>query len=102
MARITEDQVAQVVLRILADRPSGRASVKILKAEVPKHLTLSAEDRVGSETRTNEEIWEQQVRNLKSHKKTVGNVFQRGLIVSVGRGIWQITDTGRSSVNGGR
>lgn len=102
MARITEDEVAEVVLRILAARPSGRATVKILKQEVPKYLTLSADDCVDSETRTNEEIWEQQVRNLKCHKKTVGNIFQRGAVVSVGRGVWQLTEAGKLSVGAKR
>jgi len=95
MARITEAEVGHAVLQILAARPNGRATVKVLKNEVLKYLTLSAEDRIDSETRTNEEIWEQQVRNLKSHKKVDGNIFHSGYVVSVGRGVWQITDAGR-------
>jgi hypothetical protein len=95
LPRITEDQVAYAVLQILASRPNGRATVKMLRDSLPNYLTLSAEDRTDSDTRTNEEIWEQQVRNLKSHKKTEGNVFQRGFIVSVGRGVWQITEAGK-------
>jgi hypothetical protein len=95
MPRITEDQVSHVVLQILAARPSGRATVRMLRIGLPNYLTLSADDRTDSDTRTNEEIWEQQVRNLKSHQLTVGNIFQRGFVESVGRGLWQITEAGR-------
>ena len=98
MARITEDEVALAVLQILASRPSGRASVRILRSSLPNYLTLSAEDRIDSDTRTNEEIWEQQVRNLKSHKKTEGNIFQQGYVVSVGRGVWQVTEAGKRRI----
>jgi hypothetical protein len=98
MPRITEDEVAEVVLKILASRSNGRATVRMLRQGLPNYLTLSAEDRTDSDTRTNEEIWEQQVRNLKSHKKTDGNIFQRGFVVSVGRGVWQITETGKRRI----
>ncbi len=98
MARITEVEVGHAVLQILASRSNGRATVRVLKSEIPNYLTLSAEDQAGSDTRTNEEIWEQQVRNLKSHKNTDGNIFQSGYVVSVGRGVWQITDSGRRRI----
>jgi hypothetical protein len=98
MARITEVEVGYAVLQILAARPNGRATVRMLKDEIPNYLTLSAEDQVGSETRTHEEIWEQQVRNLKSHKNTDGNIFHSGYVISVGRGVWQITDAGRRRI----
>ena len=98
MARITEAEVGNAVLQILASRRNGRATVRVLKDEMPSYLTLSSEDRVNSDTRTNEEIWEQQVRNLKSHKKTEGNIFHSGYVVSVGRGVWQITDAGRRRI----
>jgi hypothetical protein len=75
MPRITEEEVADVVLQILASRPNGRATVRMLRNSLANYLTLSDEDRTDSDTRTNEEIWEQQVRNLKSHKKTVGKCF---------------------------
>lgn len=98
MARITEAAVGNAVLHILASRPNGRATVRVLKDKIPSYLTLSAEDQIGFDTRTNEEIWEQQVRNLKSHKNTDGNIFHSGFVVSVGRGVWQITDLGRHRI----
>ena len=98
MARVTEKRVGMAVLSILAERPNGEATVEILKAELPKHITLSAEDQEGSQTRTNEEMWEQQVRNLKSHNKTQGNIFHDGMVEVVSRGTWRITSAGRSVI----
>ncbi len=95
MARITESQLGNAVLTILVGRPGGEATVEVLKAELPKHLTLSADDQTGSVTRTNEEIWEQQVRNLKSHDKSAGNIFREGYVKVIERGVWQITPAGR-------
>lgn len=40
---------------------------------------LSDEDRKQSPTRQNEEVWEQQVRNLVSHRTTEGNIICEGL-----------------------
>ena len=96
MPRVSEKRVGIAVLKILADRPNGEAPVEVLKAELPNHIALSAEDQVGSTTRTNEEIWEQQVRNLKSHDKTAGNIFNDGFVEIVARGMWRITTAGRA------
>jgi hypothetical protein len=98
MARITEAEVGIAVLNILASRPNGEATVEVLKTELPKYITLSADDQAASPTRTNEEIWEQQVRNLKSHEPTNGNIFHNGYVVVVKRGTWQITDAGRRHI----
>jgi hypothetical protein len=98
MSRITENEVGNAVLRILATCPDGKATVTKLKIELPNHIRLSADDQVGSETRTNEELWEQQVRNLKSHSPTSGNIFHEGYVAQVTRGVWQITDAGRRRI----
>ena len=95
MARVTEMRVGIAVLHILAERPNGEAPVEVLKAELSKHITLSVDDHAGSPTRTNEEIWEQQVRNLKSHEAAAGNIFHEGYVSQVARGIWRITPAGR-------
>ena len=46
MSRITESQVGNAVLHILASRSNGRATVRVLKNEMPNYLALSAEDKV--------------------------------------------------------
>jgi hypothetical protein len=66
--RVTEAEVGLAVLQILDKQPSGEATVAFIKGELPKLIKLSSADQQGSITRTNEELWEQQVRNLRSHK----------------------------------
>jgi hypothetical protein len=98
MSRITEDEIAIAVLHILAAQPNGRATVRKLKAEVPNYVRLSSHDQAGSFTRIHEEIWEQQVRNLKSHSDTPGNIFHEGYVVHIARGVWEITNAGRRRI----
>lgn len=83
MSRVTETEVANAVEAILKSRTSGRASIKELVAEIPNHLKLSADDLKQSETRQNEAIWEQQVRNITSHKASPGNAIYEGKLVSI-------------------
>jgi hypothetical protein len=47
MARVSEKRVGIAVLNILAARPKGEATVQILKAELPNHIALSADDQEG-------------------------------------------------------
>ena len=98
MGRITEKEVGVAVLHILAGRQNGEATVETLKAELPKHLTLSADDQTGSTTRSNEQIWEQQVQNLRSNEPTPGNIFFDGFVIRGTSGEWRITPLGRKHI----
>jgi len=40
-----------------------------------------------SPTRQNEAVWEQQVRNITSHKKTPGNAIYEGKLVAIPGGL---------------
>ena len=99
MVRVQEPNIGKAVLDILASQPNGRATVATIKKELPKHVTLSSSDQKGSITRTNEELWEQQVRNLRSHKNTPGNIFAEGYVRWVSRGVWELTDAGRAKIS---
>jgi hypothetical protein len=92
--RVTETDVAKAVMEILANEPNGEASIAKIVKELPKYLKLSTEDRTPSTTRKGEEIWEQQVRNITSHKATPGNFIHEGYL-SVVKGGLKITDAGR-------
>jgi hypothetical protein len=83
MSRVTEDEVANTVEAILKSRTSGRATIKELIAEIPNHLKLSDEDLKQSDTRPNEALWEQQVRNITSHKASPGNAIYEGRLVAI-------------------
>src|SRR4051812_29424074 len=95
MPRIAEHDVGIGVLNVLAAQPYGRATVQKIKREMPNHVALSAQDQAPSLTRRGEELWEQQVRNLKSHSNTPGNIFRDGYVRQIARGLWEITGPGR-------
>lgn len=86
MSRVTEDEVARAVEAILK-AGSGRATIQDLIREIPNHLTLSEEDLKQSETRPNEAVWEQQVRNITSHKASPGNAIYEGWLVAIPGGL---------------
>jgi len=87
MARITETEIASIVEGIPADLPNGEASIAELVAEIPWRVKLSPEDLAPSPTRKNEVIWEQQVRNITSHKKSPGNAIHDGRLVPIRGGL---------------
>ena len=87
MPRITEAEIADIVEEILRDRPGGEATIAELVAEIPHRVRLSPEDLAPSLTRHGEALWEQQVRNITSHKASPGNAIHDGKLVSVPGGL---------------
>jgi hypothetical protein len=87
MSRITEAEIADIVEAILAERPNGEATIAELVDEIPNRVTLSVDDLAPSPTRNGEAIWEQQVRNITSHKATPGNAIHDGRLISVRGGL---------------
>lgn len=87
MSRVTESEIADAVVAILVGRPGGEATIAQLIAEIPSRIHLSAEDLAPSPTRRNEAIWEQQVRNITSHKGSPGNAIYDGKLVSIRGGL---------------
>jgi hypothetical protein len=83
MSRVTEAEVAEAVEAILLDRSSGRATIKELVVEIPNRISLSADDLAQSQTRPNEALWEQQVRNITSHKASPGNAIYEGKLIAI-------------------
>ncbi|MGE0830888.1 MAG: hypothetical protein AB7O04_16260, partial [Hyphomonadaceae bacterium] len=74
----TAVEVGEAAMWNLALMPNHEASVRDLTLELPDALELSATDRAPSRTRKGEEVWEQQVRNLVSHRKVPGNIVREG------------------------
>ena len=81
-------------MQVLASQPKGEGTVKTLVKHVPEYVALTDEDRLPSEKRPNEEMWEQRVRNLKSHDKTPGNVIAEGFVEPIGKGKYCLTEAG--------
>jgi hypothetical protein len=87
MSRITEAEIADIVEAILAERPNGEATIAELVDEIPNRVTLSVEDLAPSPTRNGEALWEQQVRNITSHKPSPGNAIHDGRLISIVGGL---------------
>lgn len=81
MTRVTENDVAKAVEAYLAGQPGRSATIYQIKKALPNYMKLSNEDRQQSETRPNEELWEQQVRNIVSHRNSPGNYVHDGRLV---------------------
>ncbi len=93
--RVTENEVAFAIVQIAKTAPNGVVSFARCKREIPGHLKLSAADRVVSKTRPNEEMWEQQIRNIKSHHADAGNYICEGYLTHVPRVGYEVTDSGK-------
>lgn len=87
MSRVTEAEVTEAAIKVLTDRATGRATIKELIEEIPSYLSLSAEDLVPSPTRPGESLWEQQVRNITSHKASPGNAIYEGKLIAIPGGL---------------
>jgi len=95
MAKTSEPALGLAVMEVLAGEPNNEATVRTLIREVPNHVALTAEDHQQSDTRPNEEMWEQRVRNLKSHGTTPGNVIAEGFVEHIAKGRYRLTEAGR-------
>ena|SRR5437016_12645803 len=91
----SEPALGAAVMQVLAGQPNYTATVRTLIKNVPSHVQLTLEDHLPSGTRPGEEMWEQRVRNLKSHDIAGGNVISDGLVERIGRGTYRLTATGR-------
>jgi hypothetical protein len=94
MAKTSEPVLGLAVMKVLAGQFNGEGTVRTLIRGVPNFVKLTAEDQKPSMTRKGEEMWEQRVRNLKSHDKTFGNVIGDGYVHRVGRGRYGLTKSG--------
>ena len=92
--RSTEQEISVAVLRYLATIPHGEATIDEIKGHLPNFISLTDADMEVSTTRQNEMIWEQQVRNIVSHRSVEGNFINDGLLSYSPRRL-TITDTGR-------
>jgi hypothetical protein len=93
--RLTEAEVGLATLKILAGSPEGVASLEEIRRKLPRYLDFTSGDVTESQTRANEEMWEQQVRNLVSHRDSKTNIIGAGLALNLFGGL-QITDLGRA------
>ena len=91
--RVTEHEVAHAACIVLATRTGREATIRVLVKEIPNILRLSAADLARSKSRRNEAVWEQQIRNIRSHHKIPGNFIYEGFLESI-KGGFRLTDAG--------
>jgi hypothetical protein len=95
MPRVSEDEIALAVMQIATTRPDGLVTFKRAYQEIPNIIKLGPSDLAQSLTRRREKMWQQQVRNIKSHSEAVGNFIERGLLEHVSHVGYRITEAGR-------
>lgn len=95
--RHTENEIACAVAKFLMTLPSKRAPVRDIRQALPRFIQLSADDRAPSSTRKGEEMWEQQVRNIVSHKDAEGNWINEGYLKRPAPGILEVTVEGEAA-----
>ncbi|MFA6123868.1 MAG: hypothetical protein WCS75_08275 [Sphingomonas sp.] len=94
--RVTESEVALAVMQYLRGIANNEDSIDQIVKELPNFLQLHASDRATSPTRPNEELWEQQVRNIVSHKATAGNAIHDGYLEHRPVAKLYVTNAGRA------
>lgn len=91
----TEDDIAIGVMLIANAQANDICTFKRAYSEIPTVVKLSGGNLAPSETRPGELMWEQLVRNIKSHDKSPDNFIRRGLLEHVPRVGYRITPKGR-------
>jgi hypothetical protein len=76
--RLREPEARILALRIAAGRPNREAETSYIKERVPDYITLTPEDVKPSGSRTREQMWQQIVGNVVSHKKESTSIFTKG------------------------
>lgn len=95
--RTTEEEFGLAVLKYLAKTPKGWSDMAGINRHLTYQFPLTAADKEPSPSRDNESVWEQQPRNLVSHRDTPGNPICDGLLIYE-PGTLEITDSGRAFV----
>lgn len=90
--RLTEDDIAEGIVKVLRSFDDHEASIGEIKERLPEVLNLSKADRARSDTRPSEQVWEQLVRNIVSHRTVKGNLIQEGVIKYLSKGRLRLAD----------
>lgn len=92
--RSSEHDIAFAAMKYLNTLPGKTASTSDVKQHIPNFIELTLDDREASETRPNEELWQQVVGNIVSHRnESPENFINRGLIDYDGKN-WTLTGAG--------
>ena len=94
--RSSENDIAFAAMKYLVTTPAKSATTAEVKQHIPNFIALTVDDREVSETRPNEEVWQQVVGNIVSHRNdSPDNFINRGLISYDGC-VWSLPPAGES------
>lgn len=99
LSRATEDDIALAIMKIAAASSSGVATFKKAYSEIPKLVKLTAADNALSDKRPGERMWQQLVRNIKSHHESPNNFINIGLLQHIPRVGYKITSAGHAHLS---
>lgn len=92
--RSSEVDIAIAAMKYLYTCPKYTAITSDVKKYVPNYINLTTSDKEPSESRENEEKWEQIVGNIVSHRHdSEGNFINQGYI-NYNSGKWTLTTSG--------
>jgi len=94
-SRLSEKEARELVLKAAARNPNRTVSMQQIREGVATMYPLSRADQIRSKTRPAEQLWQQILRNVVSHRSGVNSIFAKGLAEKVGNGI-RITNAGLS------
>lgn len=94
--RSSEHDIAFAVMKYLATLPKGTATTATIKRNVSSYITLTNRDREPSGSRPGEQVWQQVVGNIVSHRNdSPENFVNRGLLEYSARKL-SLTEAGRA------
>jgi hypothetical protein len=84
---LRESEARILALRIAATFPNNEATTAQIKEQIPNYVSFTSIDLEPSETRSNENRWQQVVGNVISHKASGTSIFTKGYAIRTDDGI---------------
>lgn len=85
--RLRESEARILALRIAATFPNNEATTAQIKEQIPSYVSFTSIDLEPSETRSNENKWQQVVGNVISHKDSSTSIFTKGYAMRTADGL---------------
>lgn len=90
-----EKDIAIGIMVLAASDPNNRCSFRRAYQRIPATVSLSASNLAPSLTRPAEQMWQQLVRNIKSHDTNPGNFIAEGYLFHIPSVGYELTPKGR-------
>ena len=97
--RTTEFEISVATLKVANSKTNNIARFDDLRKEIPFHINLTQGDLEESLTRPGEKLWEQIIRNIRSHYKSENNFIFLGYLEHIKGTGYKITESGKKYLN---